>query len=157
MSWGITVLATIVFLGPVIYVTWFFRGATKQGWRWVDKDSRDTYVRIADTLITSSGLAVTLLMTLGRRISPRWMIHSAVVSLVVSIVFAVFFVLIFVRDAEVAIARHSEQRAKEGKPDEGRIGSLTNWQLSWILFMAWVAVTSFLWGFLCLGALALRI
>jgi hypothetical protein len=70
--------------------------------------------------------------------------------------FAVFFILIFVRNAEVAIARHSEQCAKENKSNDAGIGSLTNWQLSWILFMAWVAVTSFLWGFLYLGRLALR-
>ena len=85
------------------------------------------------------------------------MLHRAIASLVISIVFTVFFILILVRNAEVAISPHSEQCAKEKKSNEGRVGSLTNWQLSWILFMAWVAITSFLWGFLYLGRLALRI
>ncbi len=157
MSCGFAVILTVVTIAASGYFVWFLEGARRHDWRWVDKDSRDTYVRITDTLIISSGIAVTLLMTFGRVGAPRWMVHRAVVLLVVSIAFSVFFILIFVRNAEVAVARHSEKCAKEGKSNEGRIGSLTNGQLYWILFTAWMAFTSFLWGFVYLGRLALRV
>lgn len=157
MSLGFSCLATLIILGTTVYVGWFLKGALENGWRWVDKDSRDTYVRIADTLIASSGIAVTLLMTLSKPSMPRWMLHRAVVSLVVSIVFAVFFILIFVRNAEVAIARYSDECARKDAPNERHIGRLTKGQLLLILGMAWVAITSFLWGFLYLGRLALRV
>ena len=157
MSWGFAVLLTAVTIATSGYIAWFFEGARKNDWRWVGKDSRDTYVRIADTMITSSGIAVTLLMTLGRSGTPRWMLHRATLALVVSIVFTVFFILIFVRNAEVAMARHSDECARKGTGNGGGIGPLTNKQLLWTLLTAWVAVTSFLWGFLYLGRLALRI
>ena len=157
MALGFSCLATLITLGTTVYVGWFFKGALKNDWRWVDKHSRDSYVRIADTLIASFGIAVTLLMTLGRTSTPRWMLHRATLALVVSIVFTVFFILIFVRNAEVAMARHSDDCTRKGNRNRGGIGPLTNKQLLWTLLTAWVAVTSFLWGFLYLGRLALRI
>ena len=104
MSWGFEFLLTAVTIGTLGYIAWFIVGARKNDRRWVNENSRDTYVRTADTLIASSGIAVALLMTPGRTSTPRWILHRAIASLVISIVFTVFFILILVRNAEVAIS-----------------------------------------------------
>ena len=103
MSWGFGFLLTAVTISTLGYIAWFIVGARKNDRRWVNENSRDTYVRTADTLIASSGIAVALLMTLGRASTPRWMLHRAIASLVIT----VFFILILVRNAEVAISPHS--------------------------------------------------
>jgi putative transposase len=59
------------FLGLLeIPIIWFvmsvwWKATSHPKWRWTDPDSRDTYVDIAKTMITASGIAVALLATLA--------------------------------------------------------------------------------------------
>jgi NADH:ubiquinone oxidoreductase subunit 5 (subunit L)/multisubunit Na+/H+ antiporter MnhA subunit len=157
MTWTFPVLLTLVTLASSGYILWFVRGVVKYKWRWVNQASCGTYVGVANTLITSSGIAAALLASLRTDRVPPSMLRRPMTLLVASIVFGVFFILIFARSTETAVSRHTEECLRRKEPNPAREGMLSNAELSAILLFAWAAITAFLWGFLYLGRLVFHI
>ncbi len=127
-----------------VFFVWFLYGALRYNWRWVDRQSLSVYTDAAKTLITSSGIAVAIVVAglRGDFKPPTWMLKTAIVLLITCILSAVAFMVVLARAWEAASS------SPEGDGSQGK--------LSWpilivILIFADVALTSFLLGFIYLG------
>jgi hypothetical protein len=105
------------------------------------------YPEAAKTLISTSGIAIAILATLGLNKAPAWVLQRSMECLVISIIFSLLFILVFIRIAEVATSRELPANCRSGSnPEYG--GRLNNPELAATLLLAWVSITAFFWGFL---------
>ena len=128
LAWSLIVF----FLFSILFL------AKRDNWRYVDAESRQMYVDLAKSLITSAGIASAIIVgTYAKGVAPAGMAGRALVSLVVCIIFSTF--------CAVAISRLYEMARSCGD------GLLKNWELMVILILSVVALGSFLTGFLYIG------
>jgi hypothetical protein len=155
MTWLFLLLGFLT-VGAALFVRHFWKNA-QAGLRWTSRDSRNVYVDCAKTLITASGITVTLLAASGSTLArtPIVMISVkvAVVCLILCVVFSMGVMLALVRCHELANSRWMEQERNAGRSANVQIpqGELTNTELGWILFFTFFALTTFLWGLVFLG------
>jgi hypothetical protein len=159
---------TCVFYGLVILIQlpifWFiwsiWHKATTIGWRYTNYDSRDTYVDVAKTMITASGIAVALLasitLSFDQRPTNTLAVFSAKVaaaSLICCVCASLVVVVALARGHEQAKSRQMDKLRREGHqgPIETDEGALNNFELGVILIFACVALSCFFTGFLFLG------
>jgi len=130
------------------------------GRRYTGDDSRDTYVDVAKTMITASGIAVALVasITLSSEHRPTnpvtvFSAKVAAVLLICCVCASLVCILALARGHEQARSRYIDKRRAEGY--QGRIeqyeGSLNNFELRVILLSAGGALSCFFTGFVFLG------
>jgi hypothetical protein len=162
VCWTVAFYGAVVFIQlPIVWFIWgFWDKANNIGWRYTDDDSRDTYVDVAKTMITASGIAVALVasITLGaehRPTNPIVVLSAkvATVLLIGCVCVSLVCILALARGHEQARARYVDKRRAEGY--KGRIelneGPLNNFELRVILLSGGAALSCFFTGFLFLG------
>lgn len=139
------------------WFVWQFWNKAQKGLRWTTRDSRDAYVDCAKTLITASGITVTLLASsagsLTRTPIVVLSVKVAVVCLILCVVFSMAVMLALVRCHELANSRWMRQEFAAGRAANAQVpqGELTNAELAWIIVPAFFALVTFLCGFVFLG------
>jgi hypothetical protein len=122
----------------------FFYLAFRHDMRWVRPRSLAVYTEAAKTLLTSSGIAVAIVVAglQGKFSPPMWMLRRSIVSLITCIVCSVAFIVVLGRWWETASSRDG------GETEQGR---LSWFELTVALLFADAALSSFFLGFLYLG------
>jgi hypothetical protein len=139
MFGAVAITICLVFVAIVIIP--FYLLANTKGLRYVSPDSRQMYADLAKTLVTSAGIASSIIVgTYSRGALPAWMIGRALVSFVICIVCSTIFMLALSRLFEVARSRAQSTE-----------GQLENWELVILLVFGGVSFCSFLLGFLYVG------
>ncbi len=129
----------VAFIAIALIPFYFF--AKTKGFRYINPDSRQMYADLAKTLVTSAGIASSIIVgTYSRGTLPAWMIGRALVSFVICIVFSSIFILALSRFFEVARSRSQSSE-----------GPLDNWELVVLLVLGGISFCSFLLGFLYVG------
>jgi hypothetical protein len=155
------------FLGLLeIPIIWFvmsvwWKATSHPKWRWTNPDSRDTYVDIAKTMITASGIAVALLATLALHreagVNPNPLVvfsaKVATVCLIGCVCVSLILIIALARGHEQAKSRWMEVQRQVGisGPSFGTQGALSDFELRVILISSAVALSCFFDGFLFLG------
>jgi len=162
MCWTVAFYGAVVFIQlPIIWFIWsFWDKANNIGWRYTDDDSRDTYVDVAKTMITASGIAVALVASIALSSEHRPTNHLVALSAKVATVLLIgcvcvslVCILALARGHEQARSRSIDKLHAEGH--QGRIerneGALNNFELRLILLSGGAALSCFFTGFLFLG------
>jgi hypothetical protein len=135
MFWVLNIAAwslTILFLFFILFL------AQRKNWRCIDADSRQMYIDLGKSLITSAGIASAIIVgTYAKGVAPEWMAGRALIWLVACIIFATFYAVALSRFYEMAHSRGDDL--------------LKNWELRVILILSLFALGSFLTGFLYIG------
>lgn len=153
-------ISLLIVLGVSVlagFVAWHFWNKAQNGLRWTSRDSRNAYVDCAKTLITASGITVTLSASSGGAFTRTpivvFSVKVAVVCLILCVVFSMALMLALVRCHELANSRWTQQEFAAGRVANAQIpqGELTNTELGWIVVLAFFALTTFLCGLVFLG------
>jgi hypothetical protein len=135
MAGGLVLVFLLLGIAP------FYWSARTQGWRYVNPNSRQMYVDLAKTLVTSAGIASSIIVgTYSRSALPAWMVGRALIWFVVCIVFSSIFILTLSRFYEIARSR-----------EQSHEGALKDWELAIVLVCGAASFCSFLLGFLYVG------
>jgi hypothetical protein len=162
MTWTFAFYGVVLFIQlPIVWFIWsFWDKANNIGWRYTNDDSRDTYVDVAKTMITASGIAVALVASITlssehRPTNPLTVLSAkvAAVLLISCVCVSLVCILALARGHEQARSRYVDKLRAQGY--QGRIeqyeGSLNNFELRVILLSAGGALSCFFTGFLFLG------
>lgn len=162
MIWTFAFYGAVLFIQlPIVWFIWsFWDKANNLGWRYTNDDSRDTYVDVANTMITASGIAVALVASITlssehRPTNPLTVFSAkvAAVLLISCVCVSLICILALARGHEQARSRHIDKRRAEkyqGHIEQSE-GSLNNFELRVILLSAGGALSCFFTGFLFLG------
>jgi len=135
-------LACVVVVMPQIFVGSFCWLAKKRRWLYIGIDSRQMYVDLAKSLLTSAGIASSIMVgTYSHSQMPAWMVGHGLMFLVACIVSSVWFMTAISRFYETATSR---EPGKQPAP-------LMWWELLVVLILADMALSLFLIGFLYIG------
>ena len=147
-------------LAPSPLICQYWREARDRGWRWTSRDSRDMYVRGANTLITASGISLAVVASSvvrsGTEASGLLAISAklAVLALLFCVGFSLVLIMALLRGFERAQSRNIERQRKAGRPVVAGEGQLSSKELRLILFSGHLALSSFLVGLAFLGRIA---
>lgn len=138
------IIAGFVLILCQVLIGSFFYKAVREDMRWVRTKSLAVYTEAAKTLLTSSGIAVAIVVAGlgGKVVLPMWMLRRSIVSLIACILCSVAFIVVLSRWWEVAASR-------EGRDQEQ--GRLTWFELALALAFADAAISAFFLGFLYLA------
>jgi hypothetical protein len=134
----------VLILCQALIGSFIYKAASQDEMRWVTTKSLAVYTEAAKTLLTSSGIAVAIVVAGlgGKVVLPMWMLRRSIDSLIACILCSVAFIVVLSRWWEVAASR------ERGDLERGR---LTWFELSLVLVFADVALSAFFLGFLYLA------
>ena len=166
LFYGIAVLGELGilrFLGHIHYKAMQKTEEAEQ-LRWSSEDSRNTWIDVAKTMITSAGIAAALLATLAaRQINvlsdfTASNVRTATVSLVVCVCVSMFLILALARGHEAAKSHYIQNKRREGcETTQIKEGPLSNLALRITLTAAFIALSTFFIGFLYLARIVWHI
>src|SRR5439155_22594407 len=103
----------------IIVVASYYQLAKTKKLLYISTDSRQMYVDLGKSLLTSAGIASSIMVgTYSRSQIPAWMVGHALMFLVACIVLSVAFMLAISRFYETAISRQSGRQPAPLKKSE---------------------------------------
>ena len=158
--YGFLVLVEVLILGFIGHF-WHKASAANKTlsaqWRWTSEDSRDMWIDAAKTMITSAGIAAALVASLGLSSGRAvglfflWNEKVSTVSLVACVCSSMALILALSRGHEAAKSRNVLEQRIKGNMGPITEGVLSNFALSIILILGFVALSCFFLGFVFLG------
>jgi hypothetical protein len=152
--------ATIVLPFWFVLTIWNERNRGVAGRNWINKDSREMYVKVLETAAAAAAIAASIIAAIVSNGEPRAYavlvsVRWSVVCLVACITFALATMLALSRAYDRARSRFVEtELAKVATTLEQ--GQLRDVELRWILILGYFCLASFFAGFLFVGRIAFQ-
>ena len=155
-----------LFVAVIVLPFWFVLSIWNQrnqgivGRNWINKDSREMYVKVLETAAAAAAIAASIIAAIVSNGEPRAhavlvSVRWSVVCLVACIAFALATMLALSRAYDLARSRFVEtELAKIAATLEQ--GQLRDVELRWILILGYCCLVGFFVGFLFVGRIAFQ-